>query len=1687
MSTQPLSGPVKKPLPLLPLIPLTALLLIGGALTFMFSEETPKGRVAGTVILRDKTGVPLSECDVYLSRQEENYAWTPRVEPGIRERDGRSSYHTVTRKDGSFEIAGVREGTYTLNASSKWHSTADTKITVEEAKTVSRTLILKKSEAELSIGSHQTVFTTSEKPFLPVRGYVDVPGSKASATAKPKAQPMTVRVWRTKLAETLKRSEARDALNNLSENDDSTGSRVPDILLKPQPPIAAPTLVADITEPIKNTDREGFFMNRLPVPKAMGKPGLYLVEFTHGKYHVSSHVLVTDMALVSKRVDNEIVAYAANVQTGIPIAGANVRFYRNGSVVATQTTDASGVARLSAPALPRPANTDEEDPESADTREKDPILAASRGDDEAVVDRANWWYSSETQSYAVHTVTDRTIYRPGDTIQYKGIIRRRAPEGGPNNGYTIPRNVPVSVEIRDPEGSLVAKAQTTTSGAGTFSGNVEISPEGDTGSYSLDATVGVEAEWHSSRLVVASYRKPEFTVSVTPGKPRYLRGDEAEITIEGKYYFGTPVAGAKVTYYVYRDADWVREYGMSDPEFDPEESSPEDYGGYRNYYGDMVVQGEATLDSNGRAVVRFPTKREKTKEEQEAEKANGTDADEEHLPQAENFTLTATVVDDAKRSVDAEGAASVTASDFMVQVDPDGYLAAPGKASTITVKARDFDGKPLEGREITLKAEYWDWDAKAKKRVKTVLPGIAPQKTSAGGEAVFTVTPARTGELYLKATSTDSGGRKVENSGYLWVASDKGGDLDTDYDDLTLLTDKKRYTPGDTARILINTARTGQTILLTVEGDHVYDTRTVAITQRSTIVTLPVRKDWDANVVLAACYVRDKKFASSETPLRVTLKTRELQVSVKPDKETSGPGETITYTVTTTDVASGKPVPADFSLGVVDESIFALRADDPKALKREFYPRRSNRVSTSYSFRVEYLGDADKSEPQIEARRKFRDTAFWTPTLRTDANGQTTVRVALPDNLTTWRATVQAVSDNTAVGYGMSKVISRKPFFVRLEMPRYLTVGDETRLLGLVHNETGQAQNVSMRLTTLGNDKLLTFGADETKTLSVPAGGVGQVEWPVTVSAPGEAKLRITGWTPKAGTQYTDGIETSLTVRAYGRTNFQTFAGAVDANTPATPGNAGMMMATPGRMVLTMEGNTVPSETRLTLRVTPSVKGALSGGLEYLVGFPYGCTEQTMSRFYPDLMAQKLGLQLKATKAEKLPRMVGNGITRLRRMQKDDTGGWGWFENGADDAFLTAYVLTGLAEAKAQGYPVDETGLKRGRDAAAKMLDSAKPRQKPFLLYALALAGETDKKRLSYPFRYSTVRTKLELDKLPADALAYLVLLGKRIGEDYRPAWNQLQRKAVVQGRLIHWQAPNNWDDMTSDRMATATALRAMLAVEPQDEKRIQAVLHWLMQSRTDGYFGDTRDTAWVITALCDYLTLHPNERGTQTGQLAVVLNGKTVKTLDLAANTEPELQVTLPVGSLKPGPNTFELRPRGTAGTVFYAGALRQLVAAPTAGELPSVESGGVTVKREIVRVLPQKVGEDGWRLGVEDTKGRFQQGDRLRVRLTITAKKAASYVLIEDRFPSGCEISQRGTEEEVVESWGYWYDHVDVRDDRIAFFARNLPAGKQVIEYNLRAQTPGTSRALPTQVQGMYDAALRAESDSTRVEVGK
>ncbi|HVK03361.1 MAG TPA: MG2 domain-containing protein, partial [Armatimonadaceae bacterium] len=561
-------------------------------------------------------------------------------------------------------------------------------------------------------------------------------------------------------------------------------------------------------------------------------------------------LLVSDIALVTKRSREDLLAYAVDVQKGTPVAGARVRAYRAGRRIDSEQTGADGRAALT---LPRPAGSEDDGP----------VIVATRGRNEAVVRRAGYWWGDGAGRFVAHTVTDRTVYRPGDTVQFKGIVRRkRAAEGsGDTRRYDVPGGERVTVEMRDPTGALVARETKTTGARGTYWGSVELSPEGATGTYSLVADIGGEKHTHEVR--VASYKKPEYSVEVTPAKTAFLRGETVEYSVQATYYFGTPVAGATVKWYAYRDADWAALYG---DELDDDTLREYAEGDYGSYYGEMVEEGEATLDGNGKAVVRVPSVRRDDRRDEE-----GTGEGERFEPQAEVFRLTAEIEDAAQRSVTGEGSARVTAAERFVRVEPEGYVAAPGKPSEVYVTVRDLGGKPVPGAPVTLAVARSRWDEGAKKSVTTPVGTQQQATTGSDGRARLAVTPAQSGDLRLTATTRDAGGRAATDEADLWVTSDRGDDLDTDYGDLTILTDKRQYGRGETARVLLNASRTGQTALVTVEGDRVYRAYTVPLTKKSTVLNVRVEEGWGPNVFLAACYVRDKKFASSSAPLRVAV------------------------------------------------------------------------------------------------------------------------------------------------------------------------------------------------------------------------------------------------------------------------------------------------------------------------------------------------------------------------------------------------------------------------------------------------------------------------------------------------------------------------------------------------------------------------------------------------------------------------------------------------------------------------------------------------------------------------------------------------------------------------------------------------------------------------------------------------
>lgn len=1610
---------------------LAALFVVWFALRADMEDQTPMGSLSIKVVVAS-TGKPAARARVYVS-------------------DGAGkSFLFRADKNGRVFAPRIPADGYHISANLK-RTNGDEGVAVWEGERAEATVALKPSDPRMNLVQHIRVYASNEGAKVAVTGFVD-------AKKYPRKDDLKIRLYRTRVSQILNNSERIEAFRSYEWGQSAKPGTIPEAMLKPAG-MAPPVKQWEKSFPIREDDIEGFFYERLDFGKLAR--GFYLMDVTHGTDREWSWLMVTDVAIVVKRVGSQMATFTVDMQTGKPLSNVALRTYFKNKRLSETVSDANGLSESAA----EPSGEDATD-EGGNANQL--WIIAQHGDDEAIATQG--FYGENMGAYRVHSYTDRPIYRPGQRIQFKGIARRLKPPYLDNkkpfanaddvaHPYTIPANQSVEVQVHDQQDETYFKETLKTNAYGAFSGSLTLADDAPTGVYTLVTNIGGETFTHD--IVIASYQKPEFEAKVTSAKPYYLPGEQVEFTVSGNYYFGAPMAGTKVKWNVYTNDVWGSSHPLSEDD-DVSEGQFDDRMEFARRYqpqevsGLAVTNGEGFLDANGKLVLRFPAPAFK-------------DPDS---PPSQEYNLRVEIQPTGKdEPLFLDGKANVVAGETVLYLEPEGYAVSPNQPTNIVVIAQDQSGRPIPnlpitlecGREQPYKQDNGDmgWETRYKYNVAETLTAT----TNATGKAVISYTPKKSGDILLKARAKDGAGRGVLGRTNLWVVGKSGDNIDMEYSDLTLLTDKRSYAAGDTARVLINTDKIGQTVLLTVEGDRIYDKRVVAITSKSTVVEFPVRAEYGPNVELGACYVKGKRFSQSHTPLRVATAEHKINIAITPDRKGENgklpryqPGDNVTYKVKTTD-GKGAPVPCEFSMALVDEAIYALREDAPGAIKENFYPQRYNRVQTFFSFAVEYLGDADKAEPQMTARKQFPDTLYWNPTLQTDAQGEAAITVPLKDNLTTWRATVVAHAADTRIGWKTEKILSAKDFLLRLEKPRFLTQFDRSQLTAIVHNDTGTAQTALVRMKA----ENLKVEGENTQRITLQPGEQKSVDWNVVAEQSGAAKLRVTAWTLGGARPYTDGIETPIPIEPHGREEFQTFSGELTAERAQAE-------------VIRFDPRSAPDRTKLTLRLAPNLTGALLGSLDYITGYPYGCVEQTTSRYLADLMAQKALKGASPLKPEEVQKMVKAGVKRIFQMQNKEKGTWGWWSYDEPNLWMTAYALYGLAEAQAQGYAVPKQMLDRARTGVASLFDKpTKGNEDPdstyhaLMLHALAKLGD---KAL-----YDKYRPAIRLDGMSTEALANLFLADKRMGKEDKAITRLLDSRRITKRDMTFWESmPKTF---SSDLATTATALRVLIARNPKDPN-IASTLRWLMHRRTGAYWVSTRDTLAVLMALSDYL--QNTAAFGATGEVVVRVNGKEFQRIAVSATATDELKIKVPLSALQPDKNDIALERVGGNSPVFYSLEMRQTV---QTSELKEVFPKGFRIEREYLRVVSKQGRNSQWSLETEETGNQLKVGDNVRVRLTIYTPQELDHVLIEDPYPAGCSLSQRGTEEEVVSGWRYWWSHIDIRDQKIAFFARSMPAGKHVLEYNLRAKTPGAYKALPTFLQPMYAPDLHVETGGATVEV--
>lgn len=1427
-------------------------------------------------------------------------------------------------------------------------------------------------------------------------------------------------------------------------------------------------------------------------------PGLYFLQI-EGPQGPMNHVLsVADANLTMKTGFDEILVWATDQQTGLPISGRTIELYDESfNLISSGATDADGLFVAPVPPLDdlwTPVYALSETPGRA-------ALDGAGGFAVAVSDWTQgidaWEFglngSSSPDKYQTYFYTDRPLYRPGQTVAFKGIIRSES-----DARFDLTPFESVAVEISNDRGDVVYDETLKLSEFGTVHGEFDLDDEAGVGFYWLTARADEDEDFYGSvGFQVAEYVKPEFQVSVNTTTSEIGAGDTIDAQVEARFFSGGPVSAARVDWTLLSANYFFQwqgpgHYDFTDYDFTADVAGPS-YGAF----GEVIASGSGETDADGLLSLELPS-------------------DLGDRTTSQLFTLEATVTDIDDRSVSGRSAVVVHKGDFYIGLRPERYVGVAGQSSAVQLITVDWAQDPWPGQTLDVVVSehkwfsvqeedefgntVWTWEVEDTPVFETTVT------TDGDGKTNFSFVPATGGTFKILARGRDAAGRQVQSSTFQWVSSrDFVSWRQNNNNRIDLISDRTAYAPGDTADILIAHPFQGETrALITVERGAVLHREVLALDSNSTVYKLPILPEYAPNVFVSVLITkgvdetnRASAFRAGLIKLDVSPEQEEIQVTLTPDRDKVGPREDVTYTIGAVDY-TGAPVQAEFSLSVADLAALSLSAPNTPPILDSFYGERPLRLrtATGLTLSVDQLNvqSADRKgggggvaeEAFFEVRGDFRDTAYWNPAVVTGVDGEAEVTVTLPDNLTTWRLDARGVTADTLVGQGATDVVATKDLLIRPLTPRFFVVGDEVELAAVVNNNTEVDIEAEVSLRGAGLD----LDSPTAQTVTIPAGGRTRVAWQARVPDGSYADLVFS----VEGGGYQDASKPPAGIPPDQRLPIYKYSA------PETVGTAGELSAQGTRTeIIALPRRFDVTQGELNIQVDTSLAAAMVDALQALENYPYDSTEATISRFLPNALTlealQKLGLT-NAELAGSLEAAVMAGAQKLYAQQHTD-GGWGWFVTDESDAYVTAYALLGLNRARQAGFTIEGEVLANAADFLLRNIrlpdqveETWQLNRQAFMLFALADYGE------NIPSAHTLYYENRERLDIYARALLALTLHAADASDPRITALvSDLNSTATVSATGAHWSEPGSRDywNMNSDTRTTAIALAALATIEPEHDLNPN-VVRWLMVAReSHGGWKTTQETAFTLMALSDWMTATGDLNADYKYDVSV--NGVTeLSGQPTVISVADTARATIPVSELHTEQANRVLVSRGSgSGNLYYTAHLTvfQDVADVQA------QSRGIVVGRRYALVS-------------EDCGGRNQPdcpaitrarvGDQIEVSVTLVAPTDLHYVVLEDPIPAGTEavdtsllttsVVGQAPELDRVDpfyyGWGWWwFSNTDLRDEKVVLYAAYLPAGTYEYTYRLNAALAGVYNVIPTTAFETYFPEVFGRGDGTVFEV--
>lgn len=1355
--------------------------------------------------------------------------------------------------------------------------------------------------------------------------------------------------------------------------------------------------------------------------------GLYVltVTSTEQKWLRDSKIIsVSDIGLIAKQGKNEVVVFANSIREAKVQSGVEVRFIStNNQVIYKATTDQDGVVRF--------ADINKQAPDF-----KVGLITARLGQDftylpysQTQVNTSRFEVGGKRLNdipYDAFIYGDRDLYRPGDVIHLNTVVR--TPD------WKTVAGLPIKLKLLLPNGKEYKSIKAKLNQQGAAETSFGLPATAVTGSYTLEVYSGNDVMLNSQKIGVEEFLPDRLKVSATLNKPSYNAGESVVTKFTALNLFGPPAAGR----------NYEVQLSLKKKQFEAKK--------YPEYLFNIVTSGSVDIQNSVR---------------QGQTNAQGVGQESFTLTDYQDIGLLdgsvyTTVFDETGRPVNRLSKFEVSTQpvfygirDFEEYVSTRQPLRIPllavnktgqSVAAPARVQLVRFTYESVIERSPDAAYNY-------KSQRKETIVSSRTLNIPAGG-APFTFTPVSSGDYEIRVLRPGANNYVAQG----FYAYGFGDTESTSFEvnnegevDITL--DKPAYEVGDEAKILFKSPFAGK-ILVTIERDKVLSYHYLETDKKAASLTLPIKENYLPTLYITATALRPVKdnslpltVARGFMPVTVTKKNTKLNVAITAAE--------ISRSQRTQQIKVRTAPNAEVTLAVVDEGILQLKDYQTPDPYDFFYQKRALEVNAYdlYPFlfpeltgrRSSFGGDGYDLEKRINplTSKRVKLVSLWSGQLKTNSNGEAVVKVNIPEFSGSLRVMAVAYKEN-AFGSAEKMMRVADPVVISTALPRFMSPKDTVLVPVTLSNTTAKSAAASSSLAVTGPLRVVGVAA---QPANIAANGEARVVYKVVVaSAIGQASVTVN--VKALGESFSN--RTDITVRPTAPLTKITGSGSLKDSATAD---------------IKPTHDFLPASVASRLVISNSPVAQFTDDITFLLQYPHGCLEQTVSTAFPLLYYSDLAKSLNQDRKARSfnPNyLVQEAITKIESMQQYD-GGFTYWPGETDTHWWTsAYATHFLLEARKAGYPVNATVLSKvltylqrkvkGRAMEEyRFYDAKRQLQSKFIvaheitysLYVLSVAGKTDWATMNY---YKAKPDLLALDEKYLLASTF-ALSGRR------ESFNQLLPPSFTGQTAVRALDGSFYSEMR-DR---ALALNGLLEADPDNPQVGILARHLSGELRSNRWY-NTQERAFALLALGK---LSRRSQGNLTAK--VYQNGK-------VAGSFTGKDLTL-ANKLNGG--NLSIRTSGR-GTLYYFWNVEGIS-----------KSGNYKEEDSFLQVRKTFFDRNGNKI----TNNTFRQNDLVVVRLalqTLDGRRLPN-VAVTDLLPAGFEIENPRLSSARELTWAKDLsvpDHTDIRDDRINLYA-TATAKPQYFYYQVRAVSPGTFQMGPVGADAMYNAEYHSYSGGGVIQV--